>query len=63
MKLIEFINNNREELDSCINQVLNHVPRQASCNCHKSGTDHYHTDSNNLSYVDRREWILNLDYQ
>jgi hypothetical protein len=58
MKLSQFIEENRAELDACINRVLNHVPKEASCNCPKSRTDHYH-DSEPLSNSDRKEWIIN----
>ena len=58
MKLKEFIQQNRVELDSAINRVLNFVPRQAGCDCHKRGTDHYH-ESQSLNDIERRDWIMN----
>jgi len=59
MTLREFIRQNRTELDDLINRALNYVPRQASCNCHNSGTDHYHSEKQNLNDKERRLWILN----
>jgi hypothetical protein len=56
--LREFIQENRSEIDSAINRVLNHVPKQASCSCPLSGTEHDHSDGRTLDDEDRREWIL-----
>lgn len=58
MTMREFIKQNRQELDAAIGRVLGHVPRTASCNCHRSGTDHTHP-APKLSDEDRRQWVLN----
>lgn len=58
MRMVEFIKQNRAEIDAAINSVVGHVPRTASCYCPKSGTDHQH-EPPPLSDKDRREWILN----
>ena len=59
MKLIDFIRENRDELESAIERVLNFVPRTASCDCAKSGTDHMHGDRRHLSDRELRLWVLN----
>jgi hypothetical protein len=59
MTLKQFIQANRAELDSAINRALNHVPKQASCYCHLSGTDHDHSDAPKRNDEDRRQWVLN----
>jgi hypothetical protein len=61
MTMREFIRRNRKEIDAAINRVLNFVPRTASCNCPKSGTDHIHGDCARIDDEERRRWILN-DY-
>ena len=38
---------------------LNFVPRQASCDCPKSGTDHNHSDDHDLDDDGIRDWIAN----
>jgi hypothetical protein len=58
MSLTQFIQENSSELKQCIGRALGHVPRQASCDCPKSGTDHYH-DAPSLTQKDLRDWILN----
>ena len=52
----EFIERNGAEIKAGISKFLNHVPRQASCDCPKSGTDHYHNDECD---EDLEDWILN----
>jgi hypothetical protein len=60
MSIRDFIREHRSELKEAISRQLNHVPRQASCDCPKSGTDHYHTDRNNrLDDAELRLWVLN----
>jgi len=39
MTLQAFIRDNPAELDAAIGRVLGHVPRTASCDCPRSGTD------------------------
>ena len=58
MTMKEFIKEHRAELKESIGRALGHVPRQASCYCHKSGTDHYH-EAPPLTDKDLREWINN----
>jgi len=59
MSMTEFIEKNRAELDSAINKALNFVPRSASCDCRKSGTDHIHENGRSLNNSERRLWVLN----
>jgi hypothetical protein len=59
MSLDEFIEKNRAELCRLIDRSLNHVPRQASCDCPKSGTDHDHDEPQEHDDEDLRQWILN----
>jgi len=54
----EFIEENRPELDACAGRALSFVPRQASCDCPKSGSDHHHAPPR-LDDDDLRGWILN----
>ena len=58
MRMADFIKENREELDACINSVVGRVPRTASCYCHLSGTDHQH-EAPRLNDSERRDWIMN----
>jgi len=58
MTLQAFIRDNPAELDAAIGRVFGDVPRTASCDCPRSGTDHYH-EPPRLSDADRRDWILN----
>lgn len=58
MSIYDFIKQNEPELKACIGRALGHVPRTASCDCPKSGTDHYH-DAPKLSQSEIRLWILN----
>lgn len=58
MTIREFIRKNRAELDDCIGRALGSVPRTASCDCPRSGTDHTH-DAPTLNDEERRLWILN----
>jgi len=58
MTLRDFIRENRAELDAAIGRALGHVPRTASCDCHLSGTDHYH-EAPKLGDEERRQWVLN----
>lgn len=58
MKLREFIRQNRAELVELVGKSLGHVPRQASCDCPKIGTDHYHP-APRLTDSDLRGWVLN----
>jgi hypothetical protein len=58
MTLRQWISENRAELDAAIGRALGHVPRTASCDCPKSGTDHYH-EAPKLSDHERRLWVLN----
>lgn len=59
MKMREFIEANRAELESIINRQLNYVPATASCNCRLSGTNHVHEPSQKLTDIE--DWIIN-DY-
>ncbi len=56
--LTDFVKEHRAELDEAIGRVISHVPRQASCDCPKSGTDHYH-DAPSLNDSERRDWVMN----
>jgi hypothetical protein len=58
MSLIDFIRNNRGELQTYIENRLGRVPRTASCYCPKTGTDHHHTPPR-LTYSDIKEWVRN----
>ncbi len=58
MTLKEFINQNKDDIDKAIGRARDFVSKQASCNCPKSGTDHYH-DKGSLNNEERRLWILN----
>ena len=59
MTMREFIKQNRATIDESISRVCNHVPRQASCDCPLSGTDHDHADNQRINDADRRSWIAN----
>lgn len=58
MTIQEFIDENREELDGCIDRAIGHVPRTATCYCYKSGTDHFH-QPDSRDDEERRLWIEN----
>lgn len=58
MSIREFIRANRTEIDAAINRVLCHVPKEASCYCPKSRTEHDH-EPKPLNDDERRQWILN----
>ena len=58
MRLSEFIKLHRHEIDICINSVIGHVPKTASCYCPLSGTDHQHAQDYKLNDKERREWIM-----
>jgi len=58
MTLKEFIRAHRETIDGVIDARLDFVPRQASCSCPKSGTDHYHKDARRHNDEERRGWVL-----
>lgn len=58
MTLQAFIRANRAALDEAIGRALGHVPRTASCDCPRSGTDHDHAPPS-LNDTERRAWILN----
>ena len=58
MTMTQFIQDNHAELDAAINNALTFVPRQASCSCPQSGTDHHHAPDT-LNNEERRQWILN----
>ena len=45
-----------------IKGTLNHVPRTASCDCPKSGTDHDHDDPRSLNDEERETWVINDEY-
>lgn len=59
MTLRQFITENRNELQRHIGDRLNHVPRTASCDCPRSGTDHYHNDAPRLTASELADWIRN----
>lgn len=59
LSMSDFIEQNREEIVSAIRNVLDHVPATASCDCPKSGTDHFHNDSGDLDDDDIEQWIMN----
>lgn len=59
MTLRQFIRDHRSELDTCIANARDFVPRTASCFCHRNGTDHHHTRETSINDAERREWILN----
>ena len=58
MTLKSFIDCHKQELQETIGKAISYVPRSASCNCYKKGTDHYH-DMPKVSVSEIREWILN----
>jgi hypothetical protein len=58
MTMRDFIRNNQVEIDAAINRSLCHVPRTASCDCPKSGTEHDH-EPEPLNDEDRRGGVLN----
>ena len=62
MTLRQFIRENRNEIDAIINRVVNYVPRTASCNCSRSGTDHYHDDAPRINDDERRSWVMNDEF-
>lgn len=60
MKTMEqFIDQNRSEIVAGINRSLNHVPKEASCYCPLSRTEHDHQDSKQLDDDDLEDWINN----
>lgn len=59
MTLREFIKVHRAELDECIDRALNYVPKEASCYCPKSRTNHTHVNDRTRDDDERRQWILN----
>ncbi len=61
MTMKQFIEMYRPEIDKAIMRQINYVPRQASCNCPKSGTDHYHDDARRPSNEDRRMFVINCE--
>jgi hypothetical protein len=58
LEISEFIDLHRAELKEAVGRALGHVPRQASCDCPKSGTDHYHP-APDLDDDDLEDWINN----
>ena len=58
MSMSEFIKQNRAEIDKAIDRSVGHVPRTASCDCEKIGTDHFHQPAARND-SERRQWILN----
>lgn len=56
MRMRDFISQNRTEIDAAINGTLSFVPRSASCDCPRSGTDHHH-EPHTLTNRDRKQWI------
>jgi hypothetical protein len=58
MTLRAFIAANRDDLQAAVARVLGRVPRQASCYCPRSGTEHDH-DVERLSVAELGEWIAN----
>ena len=58
MELIEFIDENREQIDGFIDKSLGTVPATASCYCPKSGTEHFHQPEARDD-EERRLWVLN----
>lgn len=63
MTMRQFLSEHRGEIDEAITHARDFVPRTASCFCHRSGTDHRHTDSDGqaarVTDTERREWVLN----
>jgi hypothetical protein len=59
MTMAQFIKGNRDELEGAIRRARDFAPRTASCDCHQSGTDHYHDDEGSLTVNELRQWILN----
>jgi hypothetical protein len=58
MNMRDFIRQNRAEIDVAIDRAVGFVPRTASCDCPKSGTDHHHQPEQRNDN-ERRQWILN----
>lgn len=58
MNLQKFIQENKEVIDATISRIMNLVPRTASCDCPRSGTEHYH-ESQPVTDKERRLWVLN----
>ena len=54
----EFIRDNRAEIDAAINRIECHVPKTASCDCYRSGTEHDH-EPEPRDDAERRLWIEN----
>ena len=59
MTMKQFIMQNRAELDEAIDRAMNYVPKEASCNCHLSGTNHTHVSNRRRGDEERRQWVLN----
>ena len=59
MTLDDFVRENGDELRKLISRSLNFVPRTASCDCPKSGTDHHHKHHREMHDDDLKLWINN----
>ena len=59
MTIQKFIDQNRAKLTNTINGYLNYIPKSASCDCPKSGTNHYHNDHPARGDDELRAWVLN----
>ena len=58
MEIQDFIDQNREELSKLIDDAISYVPKEASCDCPLSGTNHHHKpepmDDNEIT-----DWVMN----
>lgn len=59
MRLRTYVRENREAIEQFVNSQLNFVPREARCDCPKSGTDHYHTNKRKHTLVQLEEMVVN----
>lgn len=58
MTLREFVKANRTEIDEAIHRVADRVPKEASCYCPRSRTEHMH-EATPKNDEERRLWVLN----
>ena len=58
MELSEWVEENRAEITAAVARALGHVPREASCDCPLSGTEHQH-EAPPLDDDELAEWVAN----
>lgn len=59
MRLRTYVRENREAIEQFVNSQLNFVPREASCDCPRSRTDHYHANKRKYTLVQLEEMVVN----